>query len=106
MGAGLGEGTVGRLKLRRHCHEVIQNRGPHNSHWAPQPCPEKVDGVAAVPGGSLEEARGPAEEALAAAAAVAAAAVVVLAGSMVGPEEGMEGGKTAQKRWVRRELMK
>ena len=105
MGAGLGEDTVGRLKLRRHCHEVIQNRGPHNSRWAQQPSPEKVDVVAAVPGGSLEEARGPAEEAVAA-AAVAAAAVVVLAGSMVGPEEGMEGGKTAQKRWVRRELMK
>ena len=59
--------------------------------------------VAVVPGGSLEEARGPAEEEAAAAGVVV---VVVLAGSMVGPEEGIEGGKTAQKRWVRRELMK
>ena len=105
MGAGLGEDTVDTLTPMRHCHEVIQNRGPHNSRWAPHSSPEKVDVVAAVPGGSLEEARGPAEEE-AAAAAAAGLVVVVLAGSMVGPEEGMEGGKTAQKRWVRRELMK
>ena len=104
MGAGLGEDTVDRWKLMRHCHEVIQTREPHNSRCGPYSSPEKVDEVVAVPGGSLEEARGPAEEAAAVAEVVVV--VVVLAGSMVGPEEGMEGGKTAQKRWVRRELMK
>lgn len=60
--------------------------------------------VAAVPVEYLEVERGPAEEAAAAAAAAAAGVGV---GSMVGPDEGMEGrGKTAQKRWVRLELMK